>query len=356
MRSTNPLFAYLVLALLAVGSFEEVRAQAPEQGFWTESGGVITLYGSESLRVSLYKGHIKFTATPNPPNSAPASTTVRVVRVDGRSSAEGWRMVAGRTGNQYFLETQAPPAKKVAEDVVQGRSDAPTYSVEISGGSLPVEFSVKEGDVIARPLKHPVVITHQSGMIDVKGGEAEIKIHSHQGQVTVDEPKAGLYLDGFSGQWNLKKISTPTVLRNFSGRSVLTDFTGTLTLKSFRGVHQIIKGKGKVDFDIVQGNLQVSEWEGNLVGSTEQGNVVARLKGAGDVRVQSDSATVTVSLPKGSGAKLNVGSMEGKMYVPPNLGSAQYEKYKVYQGKLKGGVEGSLFVRSKTGDIKVLAQ
>lgn len=329
--------------LTTVASFGHSKS---EETFFKESQVLPT----DKIKISLFRGDVSYTAT-----SPGTPLEVKIIKSsDSGSPFEGWKLAQRKEGNTYVFEAMSPDQKSEALASLQGA--APKLNLEIKAPPTAVDISVKEGNIKGLFAKQNVTLTHQSGVIEVLSGSGELKINSYEGQVKIENYEGALLFDGFSPKLLMKKFKGPSLIRNFSGNTLVTEYSGALTLKLFQSSASLSKGSGKIDFEAFRGGISVGDWEGDLSGESDMANISVRIKDLNSVRVKSNGGNVTIYHPATSGAKINLGSEEGKIYAPEGFKIGAVDKLKIAQGKLGGTGGGQVFIRTKTGDIKAIKQ
>ncbi|RME14296.1 MAG: hypothetical protein D6797_09170, partial [Bdellovibrio sp.] len=193
------------------------------------------------------------------------------------------------------------------------------------------------------------------GKVLISDYKGAIKVYQYRGQVQVQKLEGGpVYLNAYKSQMKISRVKGDLHVHNFSGSTQVAQSEGRLELSSFEGRSEVKRLKGDFEFKGGRSIISAAFVEGAVTGSSLQGKISLTLKDKVRVRVRTEDAPVTLRLKK-SGAWVNLGTEEGKLYVPDFLKLTRYAQLKLRQGRLRGGPSsGSVFVRTKNGDIRLI--
>ncbi|MDB2426133.1 DUF4097 family beta strand repeat-containing protein, partial [bacterium] len=220
------------------------------------------------------------------------------------------------------------------------------------GPSRPFELNWLEGSLVVNNWKSKGSIDLQSGAVRAIGYEGNLKLWLQSGIARLQNYKGSLYFKSYKAKVFLENSEGDVELDNFMGQSQVTEFKGDINLESRLGQVKVSKGEGKLDFKLGRAKINIDNFDGSIRGKSGQGQVTGVLKGDVDVRVRTDEGSVNLKLPR-SGAQLDLGTKEGDFRVPSFLKLTRYSFIKVVKGRLRGPSRGNVFVRTKSGSIKI---
>jgi hypothetical protein len=258
-----------------------------------------------------------------------------------------------RENQNTILATALQNQSKEAAWVMLQKLNDPKVTIEISGPAIPVELVVREGNVKLKPCKQPFLIMHQTGRLEVLGGEGDLKINSLEGVVNIENRTGDILFDGYGAQVSIKDHSGSIVLRNIKGKSLLSKVKSDILYYSHSGLLNVVKSVGKANMFSQQGSIQGSEMEGAWTFDTESTSITLRPSVKFQTRIQAGQSNVFIAMPASSGARFNVTTEEGKLNLPAGVRPVVQDQMRVAQGRLGGSVPGSIVVKTKTGEIRI---
>jgi hypothetical protein len=293
----------------------------------------------KGLRISGYKGNLVF---------IPQAGGNLTVDAKLKSDEQSWRPTIETVDGWIQVSVQGPPSKSDWRNV-----QPPPTDFEIRGPSVPLNIAWKEGDITVKGWKSPVTLSHHKGRVVAEDNQAPLRLTTLEGEAVVGRHKGRVMVDNYNARVALKNVDGGLDLENFSGSLTVEDSRGDISLKASKGRNQITGHKGRFEFDLAQGEIIISGSEGAVRGQAEQGAVTTEIKGVADVKIRSEAARVAVLVPKTSGAKVDLGTNDGNFSVSYPLKYDRVEKVKLMKGSLSGKDGGSIFVRTRSGDIRL---
>lgn len=310
---------------------------------------------SDQLVFQFMRGSLKVVGAAN--SGSPAVLRAKKVVRDSASESElaefeNFSFVVRRTGSTLVIETNRPEDRTGWIKALESTA-GPEMHFELVAPSVPVEVSIRSGEVQAQNWKESLSITLVDGKVKTNSGEGPLKVQIQRGEVRVDEQRGNVAVDSYAAKVTLNSVRGDLSLSNFAGDSSLNEIRGHLNLVGSSGAMNITQSSGSADFSMMRGAFNMTTFEGPVKGYTGQGPVTVAIKGEADVQVESDQAPVTVKLPANSGARLNVQTETGYLRLPDplqkNLAGARR-----YTGRLQGaGEKGGVNVKSKSGFIRI---
>ncbi|MCM2281675.1 MAG: DUF4097 domain-containing protein [Bdellovibrionaceae bacterium] len=262
-----------------------------------------------------------------------------------------WTFTVRRDESVWRIEVKGPDAKSDWE--AQLKAGFPEFQFEIESPSVPVEVYFREGRFEAQNWKAPLVVQVNEGQARLAKNEGPLRIQLQRGEVRVDGHKGRIEIDGFNPKIQLSNIEGDLNLDNFAGESALQTLKGSLQLRAFSG--QTVAGNigGGCDFELGRGSLSLQGLEGGLRGQLDNGSVSAKLSGEPEVNIESQEGSVSLRLPADSGAQVRLQTEEGSLQAPSQLGTSKTSTQKFVTGRLSGSGKGSIFVKTKTGNVRL---
>jgi hypothetical protein len=297
----------------------------------------------KSIRISGFRGQLNFI----PLKDGKTSIDARVQNDDALQPP--WKPVVETAADGSVTVTISGPPTKADWKVAQ----IPPINLEIRGVPVPVVIVWKEGEVLMKDWKAPTTITHHKGRTFVEGGRDLIKLYTLEGEATVTGHQGRIEVDNYNAKINLSGIEGSQRLENFSGHLVVEKSKGDVHLRASRGKTDIRDTKGSLEFEVAQGEVNLEGLEGPIRGQGDQGQVNAIIRGNADFKVRADATKVSVLVAKSSGAKVDLGTNDGNFAVSFPMKYDRIEKMKLMKGQLSGKDGGIIFVRTKTGDVRL---
>ena len=264
---------------------------------------------------------------------------------------DDWSFSLHKKDSVIQLMVRSPQSKRKWEKFLT-QGGIPRFLVEVRAPSIPAQVAWHKGPVSVENWSAPLQVLNQNGSTSVSGGEGSLKWSAQNGSLTVTQRKGQMELESVNARIHLKDVKGDVNMENFNAKTVITGAEGKMKVASRKGMTVIRRSQGRINFENGQSKFKVKDFEGDIKGHSTQGRVEAHLKGQSSVRIMSDKATVSIHWP-GSGATVNVGTEDGKLYVPQYLREVRLPNLKQRRGRLRGQQAGSIFVRTETGNIGV---
>jgi len=168
----------------------------------------------------------------------------------------------------------------------------------LSGAGLSISYSV------SLPPGLLVEAESQAGSIQVFNYQGDLHLTSRMGPVNVDSGSGSLDVQGTSGSVLVRSFNGPISARTEMGRVEMVSTIGDLRL------------------DTQSGPVVVTDFSGGgLEAHTNMGSVQARtdLPLAGDVKLSTQSGSITLSLPGSSSMRVTARTNAGSLNLPASL-------------------------------------
>lgn len=347
-------FAYKGLALVAfvtvLGAVQNLAAKEVRYKDYP-----LEIRESDQLVFRFMRGSLKVVGSATPGTSA-VLRAKKVVRNSASESElaefENLSFVVRRSGSALFIETNGSEDRSALTKALESNA-GPEMHFELVAPAVPVEVSIRTGEVQAQNWKENLSIDLVDGRVKTATGEGALKIQIQRGEVLVDDHRGNVTVDSYAAKVTLNSVRGDLSLSNFAGDSTLNDVKGHLDLVGASGAMNIGQSSGSADFSMSRGAIVMTAFEGPVKGYAGQGTVTVAIKGEADIQVESEQAPVTVRLPASSGARLNLQTEDGYLRLPDPL-QKSLAGARRYTGHLKGGGDkGGVTVKSKTGFIRI---
>lgn len=362
MRARSFASVILAVATSVVFQFSAARAEAREVKFKELA---FLLREGDRIRVVGAKGHVRLIAASRPlaDATAPENKTapnallrVRKVLDDKASSRakEGfdqWTYSLRKEDNVTYIEARGSDAKSDWE--AQLKDGFPEFVFEIEAPPVAAEINLREGRFETQNWKAAVAVQIVEGQVRMAKNEGPLRVQVQRGEVRIDGHKGRVDIDGFNPKTHLTEIDGDLNLDNFAGDSVLQGLRGSLRMTAFSGQTTASKVDGGCDFTVGRGFLNLQGLEGGLRGQLGNGSVVAKLLGEPEVNIEAKEGSVSLRLPPSSGASVRLQTEDGNLSAPAQLTSSHTATRKVVAGRLSGTGKGSVFVKTKTGNVRL---
>ncbi|MCB0415675.1 MAG: DUF4097 family beta strand repeat protein [Bdellovibrionales bacterium] len=250
---------------------------------------------------------------------------------------------------QFLVEVKGPDSKEQWPRVL---SEYPDIKMTIEGPARPVQCFLKKGELKFDQWSGDIFSHLQSGNLVLSGGKGEADLTSHDGEIMIKGREGDIQVETYRSQVVINSAVGKVNVNNYSGKTELVKTDAEITLASHKGQTRVQDSQGKLNFKNGISPLKIESFEGEVRGDSEQGAVVARLKGELNVRIHSVEGPVDIST-RNSGARVNLGTINGQFNVAPYLKLTRYRSIKVMSGRLRGEKKGYVFVRTESGQIRI---
>lgn len=184
--------------------------------------------------------------------------------------------------------------------------------------------------------------------------EFAVQVNTFNGSYKVISHKGNQEINAFSLETDIAKSEGDLFLENFSKAAKIREHVGHLSLKLNGGELDVENGEGNIQFENQEAKLRIVRQDGKVKGQNVSGLLNLRLGSKSRYSIRSDDGDVNVYVGGDSGAWVNIGSTEGDLYHPSYLEQQRLPSLKLTRGRLRGSTGGSLFVRTKKSNVKVL--
>lgn len=258
-----------------------------------------------------------------------------------------------REGSVILVEVKGPESKASFQQWMKQGSPEIFFDMDLP--PLPVEISLREGQVSATNWRQPLAVNLVTGSLKASGTEASLRLQIQKGHVAVQRHRGSLAIDSFAAKVAVQEVEGDVEVTNFSGETAITRTKGNLDLTVGQGATTIAQSSGSMEFSNGHGFLNASGFDGPVKGQTEQGAVSVSIEDGAeaDVRIESNQGGVTVKLPANSGSMVRMQTEEGSLTPPSTLQSSSAHGQRV-SGRLSGsGAKGAVSLKSKSGNLRV---
>jgi hypothetical protein len=298
----------------------------------------------ERIKVIGLRGSVKLMAQPDA-----AQAVVKIAHHKG--SSEEWHESVRRDGTTLVIEIQAPVGH--SSWTAQEQKNWPQYDIEIQAHAVPSEIYWRSGETTVTGWRAAVTMTQQAGKMVVHGGEGESHLTLQEGKLSLSERHGRTFIDCFNVDLNLQNIEGDVQLDNFAGKSQLTELNGQLQLRAGSGALTLNHAHGSLEYRVEKGALTVGDFTGPVRGTSETANVHVAVEDPVDVRLKAQDGHLTVGLPQGSGANVNIETKEGELILPRTINVKRGENDRVAMGDIPGSGHGSIYIRTETASVHV---
>ncbi|WII71112.1 DUF4097 family beta strand repeat-containing protein [Bdellovibrio sp. 22V] len=226
--------------------------------------------------------------------------------------------------------------------------------IEISGVPVPLEAHLRGGSVVAQKWNKDLKVSLTQGRVSSLNGSGSLQIYVQKGDVNVQDHVGRVAADAYSGTMALRNIVGDVDATLFAGQLQIEKVRGFLSLATQQSNSKINQGSGTIQFENGKGTMNIQTFQGRMEGRNQDGTVTISMAMDSEVDVKSKSGRVSVQTPAGSGASLNLMTVEGEITVPSELRVTKLSAEKSVRGRLRGDAQrASVFVRSQEGTISV---
>lgn len=198
-----------------------------------------------------------------------------------------------------------------------------------------------------------VQVTALKGQITSRSTGDGVHYVLQKGEIQSFQHRGALEIESFGGKVQVKEGQAHLKVQVFSGNILLEKNAGRLQLESQSSSAKIAEHQGVVSLQWGKGSLAISDFSGRIEGTSLEGQLQLQVKPESIIDLQAGRGRVSVALPPGSGASLNVKTVTGDLSVPQPLKPAREGKYRMARGKLAGAHKGSVTIRAEDASIVV---
>ncbi|MEO0334785.1 MAG: hypothetical protein AAF202_00205 [Pseudomonadota bacterium] len=340
------------ICLLLIGFAFSVWAEEPNANIYQPLS--VPVEKGDRFVISGFRGSVKVIAAPE---SRQMTIQLKHVTPKGlpeslKEANDEWLFSLKRDGGKILAQVGSPQSKSVWTQFLAKPEYMPEFHLIVRGPSMPLVLSWQSGAVDLQGWKAPVEVTLLDSVSKFSGTEGALELSQQKGKVTISNHKGPISLDTYEVSANLKSIEGDLNVQNFKGSTSVSGAEGKVAIQSYSGQFEVSKGKGQISFASERGKIAVSSYEGDLDSETDIGSVRAVLVGQSRVKIKTRQGNVSLRMPD-SGANVNVGSETGYLNVPKHLRFTRLPNLRLMTGRLKGKNSGRVFVRTETGEIKL---
>lgn len=279
-----------------------------------------------------------------------AGSTLKVSGIE-ESSAEG-DFVVSKKNNIIEVKMNEYAGKRSWLNIL---SRSPQMKkIEISGASIPAEISLRHGSVVAQKWNTDFKVSVTQGRVSSLSGAGFLQVYVQKGDVNIQDHSGKIEVDSYNSTLALKNIQGDIDADLFSGQAQIEKIRGFLSLTTQQANSKVNQGSGTIQFENGKGSLNVQVFQGRVEGKNQEGSVNIMMPLESETDIKTRSGKVSVQLPQGSGALLNLATTEGEIVAPVELKVNKSGSEKSLRGRLRGDAQkGSVFVRSQDGIISV---
>ncbi len=336
------LWTWTTIALVSVGTAE---LNAKEVRF---NDLVIDILDAQKITVTGFKGSVKLL-----PSKLPGKLIVHAKKIiddKKQASEDSWIFGAKHEEKNIKIEVRSSDPQIMRDDLKQGNTE---FQFEIEAPNLPFDIAWREGQINVQNwnsalnivlLDGILTLTHCGASTHVQNEMGELHILNHKGRVEIESLKAKLNISDFEGNLRIK---------NFAGESNLVNVSASIRLQSKLGASHVAKSQGNLEIENGKGNFNILDFSGPIRGQNEDGSLTARILGDVDVSLESISGSMSFKLPVNSAAFAKLQSEEGSISAPDSFKTGKLGSLKLASGRFTGSEKGSIFIKSKTGSLRV---
>ncbi len=281
----------------------------------------------------------------------PGSNAVKVSGID-ETSGEG-AYVISKKDNIIEVRMNEYDGKKAWMNILP-KATTQMKKIEISGLPLPAEIQLRGGSVVAQKWSKDLKVSVTQGRVSSLNGAGALQIYVQKGDVNVQDHTGKVNADAYAGSMTLKNIQGDVDASLFTGPLLVEKVRGFSSLTSQIGPAKVVQGTGTLQFENGKGGLNIQGFQGRVDGQNQEGSVTVQMVLDSEIDIKSKAGRIQVQSPAGSGASVNLFTVEGDIFVPNELRVNKLSSEKSVRGRLRGeGQRGSIFVRSQDGAIIV---
>ena len=314
----------------------------------------VPVESGDRLVISGYKGSVKLVADPQAKQMTVKlkHVTSKGLPADLKETEDEWLFSLKRDEGKILAQVGSPVSKSVWAKFLAQPKFMPEFHLIVKGPSLPVVLSWQSGPIQIEGwqasmemnlIDSKVSLSNSKGVMDLSQQTGALSVSSHEGPISVDTYDVAARFNGLKGD---------LIVKNFTGRTDVEKAEGKVEILSYSGQFEVNKGKGQINFESERGRIAVTGYEGDLNSETDIGSVRAVLVGKSRVKIKTRQGNVSLRMPN-SGANVNVGTEKGYLNVPKHLRFTRLPNLRLMTGRLKGKNSGRVFVRTESGEIRL---
>lgn len=227
------------------------------------------------------------------------------------------------------------------------------WTLLIQGPALPTDVFVDEGGFQVEKWTQALSVIGKNLNLNIKNSSGTVRAQILKGQTVVSDFSGGMEIDSYQAQVTVRNSSGDLNLKNFNGETTIEKYSGVIHLSQSQNQARVRDSSGTLKYQIHRGQLNTQQFSGRIEGQLLDGQVQLGVSAESEVNIQAQVGRVTVVLPQGSGAALNLATGSGEITVPNYLRVQRGASEKSLTGRLRGSLPGSVRVRAVDAFIQV---
>jgi hypothetical protein len=224
--------------------------------------------------------------------------------------------------------------------------------IEIMGPSLPAEVNLRGGSVTAVKWTKELKVNMIQGKVSTQNGVGSLQVSLQKGELNISSQNGKVTTDMYNGRSTIKDIQGDLDATLFAGALQLENVRGFISTSTQQASGKILESSGTLQFESGKGSLSIQKFQGRMEGQVQDGSVSVAMALDSELDVKAKAGKITVASAPGSGASVNLFTVEGEITVPGELRVAKSSAEKSVRGRLRGEAQrGSIFVHGQEASI-----
>ena len=337
---------FIISTLLIL--FVAVEAQGAKTQTTRRRSFSLTTQQGDRLFIKGFSGKLTLIGKPHVQTVSLWATRVNPQQMTSLSAKKDWGLSFRRVGRQIEIVVKGP-SSKLGWNFAQN-SKRPRFEIFVEAPPMPAEIHWQEAGVQIRGWRADLVVSVEKGRVDDSKGRGLHKISLQNGQLKVGSHEGELELESYKGKIDVFNSRARVNFENFAGVSQVEKVSGEIHFISYKGLTKLVQCEGRVEFKNIQSLVKIEKFKGVIRGQSKQGVIRVSSVGRADIRVKSEEGGIYLNLSQ-SGAKVNLGSVEGSIYAPKFLRLTRLPNFKTIRGQLRGRQPGDVYARTDSGPI-----
>lgn len=258
-----------------------------------------------------------------------------------------WR----REGTELVIEIGVSGNTNDYNQVLKSKSNP--FVLEIAGPSLPLSLSWRQGDIKITGWRHALQLASTQSQVTLENTAGDMTLQLLAGQLTSKNHEGRLQVMGQSPSIFISKLKGKLELSNISGASTIENAEGDQEIFTSTGATKLKDSSGRLQAQLGRGPLVLEGYSGSVRGKSLQGNVALGLKALNpEIDFTGGSGYVSVSLPAGWGARVDLKTQQGDVSGPNTLQRGSDDDSRKLFGKIGAG-EGRIRIKTDSGAIRI---
>ncbi len=227
-------------------------------------------------------------------------------------------------------------------------------NLNVTSGSVPVEFFLGQGQVVVQDWKGPILVNLQKGEFESVRSQGDFKLHMLKGKALVSQHTGDLALDFYNVDLNIKNAEGAVQISNFSGDTGLQKTKGDVKWNSLSGPLKVEQSQGSLQIETQKGSIVASDFQGRIEGLNSEGSTQVAAVESTEMNFRSLSGGIRVTSSPKASQWVNLSTVSGELWAPSYLHETRDGAGKNVQGRLRGvEPKGVLRLRSADGSISL---